>query len=374
MSYEGLGSLGRQDPNASRHIGSRWDPSGDPNLIPNPVLRQAAIRILDGLRRGSGPMLEDDRWVREHLLWLAEALDPDRPAGGEVTPRFQVDGTLVGLLLPLLVSELSRELPTRFPSMLNVYRAADQIWRRYHEADAEVQPEPKEHAAGNLDLLVELAHDIRSPLTSIITLCEGLRKNECGDVNELQRYHLGLIYSSALSLSSLTSDIIELVQGSERLAEPEPVPFSIEEVLDGVCEILLPLAEQRGLMLRTLPPEHDTRIGLPVALSRVLLNLTTNALKYTTKGFVEVVTTPKGPDRIEFSVRDTGDGVDPELIRRVKDRAFTRAGAGSEFSLEGLGLAICFRLVRTMGSELEVESQPSWGTRFFFELELPTAP
>ncbi len=370
MQHEGVSPWGTREPGQT---GRPWQPSGVAlDSITDPVLRRAAVRILEGLRRGSGPTLEDDRWVREHLVWLAGNLDP-ASEGDLAFPRFEVDSTLVGLLLPLLVGELTQSQPGGFPGMLKVFRSADRIWSEYHDKEARPEvPEVEQRAnTGSLDLLVELAHDIRSPLTSIITLCEGLRKNECGDVNELQRYHLGLIYSSSLSLSSLTSDIIELVQGSDRLADPEPIPFSVAEVLDGVCEILQPLAEQRGLMLRTLPLSLDWRVGLPVALSRVILNLTTNALKYTKKGFVEIVSTPRGPNRVEFSIRDTGEGIDPELLKRVQARAFTQAGSSSEFSLEGLGLAICYRLVHTMGSELQVESQPSWGTRFFFEIDLP---
>src|SRR5256885_3781351 len=119
----------------------------------------------------------------------------------------------------------------------------------------------------------------------------------------------------------------------------------------------------------------DERLGHPVALSRVLLNLTTNALKFTDRGYVEVVTRETGAARVEFSVRDSGRGIDPALLHTLY-RPLRPAGAasGRVFSQTGLGLATCRRLVEAMASELKVESRAGWGTRFFFELDLPPCP
>jgi signal transduction histidine kinase len=110
-----------------------------------------------------------------------------------------------------------------------------------------------------------------------------------------------------------------------------------------------------------------------VALGRVLLNLTTNALKFTDEGYVELTALEVAPDRLELSVRDTGPGVNPDAIPSLF-QPFRRAQArgGVFFSGTGLGLAICRKLVRAMGSELQLETRPQWGTRFYFELTLPT--
>jgi signal transduction histidine kinase len=222
------------------------------------------------------------------------------------------------------------------------------------------------------DLVVELSHDLRSPLTSILFLSETLRRGQSGEINEFQRRQLGIIYSAALGLISMASDVIELARGGEQLLERKPTPFSVGEILDSVCDMVQPLAEENANTIRILPPTVDQRRGYPVALSRVLLNLTTNALKFTERGFVEVVARETGRTTIEFSVRDAGRGMDEEDLAHLfqpfhRVRSSNRYG----FSGSGLGLSICRNLVRAMGSELAFETTRGWGTRFFFEVELP---
>lgn len=223
-----------------------------------------------------------------------------------------------------------------------------------------------------LQLISEIAHDLRSPLTSILTLAEALRRGRSGPVNEVQRRQLGIIYSAALALSGTASDFLELAHGGDRLAQKEPTPFSIEEVFDSVRDIVCPMAEEKGLDLKVKTKVADRRVGYPVALRRVLLNLTANALKFTDEGVVEMAARRAGPLHVEFSVRDTGKGIEPgsertlfQTFRRVPgDRGFY-------FSGTGLGLTICRRLVRAMDSELQFESWPGEGTRFFFQVKLP---
>jgi signal transduction histidine kinase len=116
----------------------------------------------------------------------------------------------------------------------------------------------------------------------------------------------------------------------------------------------------------------DQRLGHSVALSRVLLNLTTNALKFTHEGFVEIVARETLGSRVEFSVRDTGPGIN-HLAEESLFSAFRRAPTGQGFMLSGtgLGLSLCRKLVSVMGGELHLETRADWGTRFSFELALP---
>ncbi|HKI94205.1 MAG TPA: HAMP domain-containing sensor histidine kinase [Gemmatimonadales bacterium] len=245
---------------------------------------------------------------------------------------------------------------------------------------AELEPNWADHFAsrlsgpGALDLVVEIAHDLRSPLTSILFLAETLQRGQSGDVNDLQRRQLGLIYGAALGLSSVTSDVMELARGGDRLVDKEPGPFAVAEILDSVRDIVRPIAEEKGLDVTVDPPPSDHRIGHAMALSRVLLNLTTNALKFTDQGTVEVTATPKERNRIEFSVQDTGRGIGSDALESLY-QPFRRTRARREycFSGTGLGLTICKKLVEAMGSTLMLDTSPERGTRFFFEVELPPA-
>ena len=230
-------------------------------------------------------------------------------------------------------------------------------------------------APDGLQVLVDIAHDLRSPLTSILFLAETLSRGQSGPVNEVQHRQLGLIYGAALGLSSVASDIIELARGGDQLVEKQPVPFSVSAALESVRDIVRPIAEERGLAVRLLPPPSDHRLGHPVALSRVLLNLTTNALKFTEDGFVEIVAQDLGSDRVEFAVRDSGKGIDHQVVDSLYQPLRPAIGrSGHSFSQTGLGLVICRRLIEAMGSELQVETRAGWGTRFYFELSLPPCP
>ncbi len=231
------------------------------------------------------------------------------------------------------------------------------------------------HLAGPsaMQLIVEVAHDMRSPLGSILFLADRLRSMQSGPLNAVQERQLGLIYSAAFGLSALAGDVIELARGGEGLVDQQPVPFSVSDLLQSVRAIVQPIAEEKGLTVRLAPPPADARVGHPAALNRVLLNLTTNALKFTTEGGVDVSATQHTRTRLEFSVQDTGRGIPPQVMGTLFDAFRPRARPGAyTFSSAGLGLAICRQLVALMGGQLGVDTSDK-GTRFFFELDMPLA-
>lgn len=241
-------------------------------------------------------------------------------------------------------------------------------------------PEPSDLAEclsgpNGLELVVELAHDLRSPLTSILFIAEALQQGQEGPVTPEQSRQLGLIYSAAFSLCATASDVLELARGSSRLVDRAPAAFSVAETFNSVRSMVLPIAEEKGIAVRLVHPVPERRVGHARAVSRTLLNLATNAVKFTDQGFVELTARPIGARRLEFSVRDTGPGFDPALYAALHQplRPTDGNGHGSRhrFSGSGLGLAICSKLVRAMGSELRVETRPNWGSRFFFEIDCP---
>ncbi len=225
---------------------------------------------------------------------------------------------------------------------------------------------------GALDLVVELVHDLRSPLTSILFLSETLMTGQSGDVNDLQHRQLGLVYDAALGLNAMMSDVIELAEGGSRLVDGERAPFSIKAVFEAVEDMVRPIADEKGLEVRTLSPHEDWRLGHRSALNRVLLNLTINAIKSTDYGYVEIEAEPSAKLGVAFSVRDTGQGIPPAALDTLL-HPFRPSRTRNESLLcqRGLGLNICQKLLGAMGSELEVETRPGWGTRFHFQLDFP---
>lgn len=224
---------------------------------------------------------------------------------------------------------------------------------------------------GGLELLVEVGHDLRSPLASILFLAEALRKGQSGPVNSVQERQLGLIYSAAFGLSTVASDVIAFARGGDRLIDPKPEPFSVLAIMRSVHDIVQPLAEEKGLTVLLVPPEADFRVGHAGALNRVLLNLTTNALKFTSTGYVEIAANALTRTRMELSVRDTGRGIPQDVMSSLFDPFRRRNPGDYAFSSAGLGLSICRKLVAAMGGTLGVETSERTGTRFFFEIDLP---
>jgi signal transduction histidine kinase len=220
-------------------------------------------------------------------------------------------------------------------------------------------------------LVVEMAHDMRSPLGSILILAERLRGGAGGELSPIQQRQLGLVYSAAFGLSALAGDVIELARGGTTLVDSDSIAFSVSDVLQSIMDILRPMAEEKRLEMRATGPSADVRIGHPSALNRVLLNLATNAIKFTNTGSVEISTQEIDRSRVEFSVQDTGRGIPDHVMGSLFEAFRQRQTPGDyAFSSAGLGLSICQKLIAAMGGELQVSTELEKGTRFYFTLDL----
>jgi signal transduction histidine kinase len=356
-----------------------WDPDGpavplSPALVD--ALRQAVLETEGEARRvlhHAGTPDEATVLLRDLASAVRTACDPGQDATAAL-PHSILARALVTILRRQLTAALAElrggidaaEVVRLYGALEQVTRALEPDWAQYF-SDRLSGPD-------GLELVVEVAHDLRSPLTSILFLAETLQRGRSGPLTPVQERQLGLIYSAAFGLSSVASDVIELARGGDRLVDLDPIPFSVGDIFESVRDIVLPIAEEKGLAVHVHTPDATFRVGHPVAISRVLLNLTTNALKFTTDGAVEVQGIPLDGDRVEFSVRDTGRGIPPQAMASLFEPFRRRQKPGEyAFSGSGLGLSICRKLVEAMGASLQVETEAGVGTRFHFVLELPRA-
>ena len=377
----------RRDSSAGPAADERTRPAGRRAAEPPRLVRQSGAELAEVVNRAvlhvqaEWPMVESSEQMAEDVMLHAgvvgaairQALAGQEPDLAEVT-RPPLARRLVEQVRSRTVEYLARQPEPPDPAaLLALFAAMDRVMLALSPEWDQVFADRLAGPNG-LELVVEVAHDIRSPLTSILFLAETIQRGRSGPLTDIQERQVGLIYSAAFGLSAMASDVIELARGGDRLIDLDPIPFSVTDILESVKDIILPIAEEKGLAVRLQPPESDFRVGHPVALSRVLLNLTTNSLKFTDEGYVEVVARQTTRTGIEFSVRDTGRGI-PENAMRTLFEPFRRRQKEGEyrFSGAGLGLSICRKLVETMGSELRVETAPNAGTRFFFELDLPLA-
>lgn len=342
----------------------------------NPLIVKASGEVMRGWAQALGSAFDAEE-TSSILEMLSNAIEhaskgaiPERGQGASALARFLLE-RIASVLISLIEADtsISREEAIRLMKAVDVVRRAiEPDWDQYFSSQLS--------GPDGLNLVVAVAHDIRSPLTSIRCLAETLERGHSGPVTEVQRKQLRLIYSASLGLSSMATDVIEMARRGDLPSEQEPMSFSVSETIESVLDMVRPIAEEKGLTMRFGGPTTDQRIGRPIALSRVLLNLTTNALKFTDEGSVEILTRPVGPTRLEFSVRDTGRGISEEALaslyqpfRRSSGRA--ARSSGFLFSGTGLGLAMCRKLLGMLDSELQFETAAGQGTRFFFELELP---
>jgi len=339
-------------------------------------VRAAADHFTRTLRDNPTISTETRDLLLEHLPIVVEAvLSEDSSPGFEgLSAR---DAALIRWIVQELrthtIAEWQRTQPAPSPAeMLAVLGGFERVRSAIDGADNARLASLLASFQG-MDLLMELAHDLRSPLTSILFLSDTLHRGASGALSDLQRRQLGLVYSAALGVSALANDVIELVRGRGAGGE-EPSRFSIAELFDSVETMLRPMAETRGLELRTYLPTVDRRIGPPLTLSRVLLNLGTNALRCTEKGYVALSARELDRERVEFSVRDSGPGLNAAALQQLAlDLRLDGSTAHAGFSGRGLGLTICRKLLTSLGSELRYETAPGAGTTFRFTLTLPPA-
>lgn len=223
------------------------------------------------------------------------------------------------------------------------------------------------------EFLATVSHEIRTPLNGVIGMSELLLEHR---LEGAARQCVTTIHHSAGLLLELINDLLDFSKIEAGRLELEHRALALNELVAGVVTLLAPRAEARGVLLLThLDPQLPERVlADPGRLRQVLINLVSNAVKFTDQGEIRLTVRVEGGERLRFEVADTGCGIAPEQRSRIFE-PFRQGDASTarRFGGTGLGLAICRRLVEAMGGRLEVASEPGVGSRFWFVLSLPTA-
>jgi signal transduction histidine kinase len=330
------------------------------------ALEQAADRTATTIAQGTKQTsIEVRDRLSEVVQWLGASLSTtgsDAPPCPPVIAREYVSTLKVNFLAELAnTADLNANEVVR--TLIKLDEAED-AWRQTDRGKFI----SRLTGADCADAVVAIAHDIRSPLCSILLLVDALRHAEKAAANPIRERQLGLIYGAAFGLSTTVSNLIGAARG-EGLVQGKPMPFSASEMMHSVSAIVQPMCEEKGIPLGMEFPENDARIGHSSAIQQALVNLTSNALRYTDAGWVAMGCSEVGEERVEFWVEDTGPGIPDDVLERLC-YGFPPEGVKLRFSSAGLGLAIVRTLVEAMGSTLQVDSG-SDGTRFSFVLTLP---
>lgn len=230
------------------------------------------------------------------------------------------------------------------------------------------------------EFLANMSHELRTPLNSILNISETLSDTK---LDGKQREYLNVIHTCTTLLREHITHILDFSKIENSITAPDNQLFNINELLDRVQLILQENANTKGLEFSFHFDEQCPRIinGDSGKISQVLINLASNAIKFTDKGYVRIYTQYSGSNEtsgdLRFDIIDSGIGIPDNLKSQIFSRFFqvdpskTRRHSGS-----GLGTAICKKLVEALGGEINFSSNENIGSRFWFTVpvSLPTQP
>lgn len=220
------------------------------------------------------------------------------------------------------------------------------------------------------EFLANMSHEIRTPLNGVLGFTELLRKGADTGDDAVRQDYLKTIHRSGKHLLDLINDILDLSKIEAGRMTIEKIPCNPHEIVAGIVSIQRVKAQEQGLAIECDWPDGvpASIVSDPVRLKQLLLNLAGNAVKFTERGSVRIVTriiSTEGRSQLAFDVIDTGVGIPPDKIDDVFD-AFIQADSSvtREFGGTGLGLAISRRIALALGGNLAVQSEFGKGSTF----------
>ena len=258
------------------------------------------------------------------------------------------------------------ELEEKREQLEELNRQLNQTNRELNEANAKL----RELSEMKEEFLALTTHDLRSPLTVISGVISFFTSGRLGELSPEQKNMVAMMERNAQSLIELVNDLLDaskLESGTLRL---DITAVDLRSLVDELREMMEPLAREKGLTLKErLAPQLPPVAADRAKLQRILLNLLSNALKFTPKGGTVEILAEQTDSHVRIAISDTGVGVAPEDMARLFDKyEQARSRATRSEKGTGLGLYITKQLVELHGSKIIVDSQLGRGSTFSFTL------
>jgi signal transduction histidine kinase len=280
------------------------------------------------------------------------------------------EGQLIGCLgvtrnrpgdFPVETIELLRTFATQ--SALAIQNA--RLFREIEDKSRQLEAASRHKS----EFLANMSHELRTPLNAIIGFSEVLTERMFGELNEKQDEYLKDIYTSGQHLLSLINDILDLSKIEAGRMELEATDFDLPSAIDNALILVRERATRRGITLgRTIDERLGTLRGDERKVKQVLLNLLSNALKFTPEGGRIDVSARLQDGAAEIAVADTGVGIAPEDQEAVFEEFRQVGTADKKVEGTGLGLALSRKFIELHGGRIWVKSQVGHGSTFTFTL------
>jgi PAS domain S-box-containing protein len=230
----------------------------------------------------------------------------------------------------------------------------------------------REAAVMKNEFVSMVSHELRTPLTSIKGYVDLIADGDAGEINEVQKEFLGIVQENSNRLVSLINDILDISRIESGRVHLRVDPLDIPEIIQGVADTFRTMANNSDVELMWVAEEPMPRAaGDRDRIGQVLMNLVSNAIKYSPGGGSVTIRARQDGEEVVVSVHDTGIGIAPEDQEKLftkfyrVDSSLTRDIGGT-----GLGLSICKSVVELLGGEVGCESEAGEGSTFWFTLPI----